>query len=514
MRRRRSSDSSSRQVGDAAVVGVDANGKRSSSTRGAGPARRQGPASRRAGSRRPGDVSRSGSGPPPRHRGRWCRTRDPSSSGRASGRGEPRPGAGPRDRARRREYADGQARRRWGIVVTLSNPYTSRATTLAAITGLILVMAAVAFLVAVLVAAFLAHRFTTPLTRLTEAVAPARRRRPRVARRVRRAVLGHARAPGAELQFNTMADRLEQSVDIIRRDRDYSRDFVADVSHELRTPIAAMKMFVELLQGLRAGTRRRGRSSSTRRPAARPARLAGPEPARALEAGLAAWCCSTCARRTSGGRSSRPWSSSGRPPSARASRSPPASPIAPLRIRHDPPRVGQIVSNLVANAIKFTRPAATSASWRRPRTTAAPGSRSWTRAWAWQPAELPRIFERFYRGSEANEARCTAPGWASRSSSRSWTCTTGRSRWRAGAGRLAVRGGAAQDPRDVSSGAPRRTARGHGGRRPGRRRNPKGGRFFTDRRPAAQPGSGTLGRPRPPTAPIAHPDEREDRSTP
>ena len=50
-------------------------------------------------------------------------------------------------------------------------------------------------------------------------------------------------------QFNTMADRLEQSVAIIRRDRDYSRDFLADVSHELRTPIAAMRTFIELLQG-------------------------------------------------------------------------------------------------------------------------------------------------------------------------------------------------------------------------------------------------------------------------
>ncbi len=47
--------------------------------------------------------------------------------------------------------------------MTLTNPYTFRATTLANVTGLLLLMAAAAFLVAVLVAAFLAHRFTTPL---------------------------------------------------------------------------------------------------------------------------------------------------------------------------------------------------------------------------------------------------------------------------------------------------------------------------------------------------------------
>ena len=45
-----------------------------------------------------------------------------------------------------------------------------------------------------------------------------------------------------------MAARLGESVEIIRRDRDRSRDFLADVSHELRTPIAAMRTFNELLR--------------------------------------------------------------------------------------------------------------------------------------------------------------------------------------------------------------------------------------------------------------------------
>ena len=36
---------------------------------------------------------------------------------------------------------------------------------------------------------------------------------------------------------------------MIRRDRDRSRDFLADVSHELRTPIAALRTFNELLKG-------------------------------------------------------------------------------------------------------------------------------------------------------------------------------------------------------------------------------------------------------------------------
>ena len=47
--------------------------------------------------------------------------------------------------------------------------------------------------------------------------------------------------------FNTMAERLQDSIDHIQRDRDRSRDFLADVSHELRTPIAALRTFNELL---------------------------------------------------------------------------------------------------------------------------------------------------------------------------------------------------------------------------------------------------------------------------
>ena len=57
----------------------------------------------------------------------------------------------------------------WGVQVTLSKPVTSRAYTLASITGLLAVMALVAVAVAVLVASFVAHRFATPVVRLTEA---------------------------------------------------------------------------------------------------------------------------------------------------------------------------------------------------------------------------------------------------------------------------------------------------------------------------------------------------------
>ena len=175
----------------------------------------------------------------------------------------------------------------WGLVVTLSNPYTSRASTLANVTALLLIMASVAFLVAVLVAAFLAHRFTTPLTRLTEA--SRRLADGDLSSRVASDELSQGTLELRELsqQFNAMADRLEESVNIIRRDRDYSRDFAADVSHELRTPIAAMKLHVELLQGPGGPVRGRPcRVPPVVRATARPAGLAGAEPAGAVQARL------------------------------------------------------------------------------------------------------------------------------------------------------------------------------------------------------------------------------------
>ena len=133
--------------------------------------------------------------------------------------------------------------------VELRQPYTRRASTVGAMTGLLMVIALIAFGIAVIVAAILSRRFTSPLRRLTDA--SRRIAEGDLASRVSPEAVGAGTLELSELaaQFNTMADRLEESVAIIRRDRDRSRDFLADVSHELRTPIAALRTFTELLQG-------------------------------------------------------------------------------------------------------------------------------------------------------------------------------------------------------------------------------------------------------------------------
>ena len=82
----------------------------------------------------------------------------------------------------------------------------------------------------------------------------------------------------------------------------------------------------------------------------------------------------------------------------------------PIRLRHDPQRIGQVVTNLVGNAIKFTeREGAVDVSVA---STADGGARIEVTdtGVGIEPAELPRIFERFYRGSRANEARGSGSG--------------------------------------------------------------------------------------------------------
>jgi signal transduction histidine kinase len=212
------------------------------------------------------------------------------------------------------------------------------------------------------------------------------------------------------LQFNAMAERLQESVEIIRRDRDRGREFLADVSHELRTPISALRTFNELLV-----------EGAANDPATRAEFL---ESSRAqlerldwlaqnlldlskLDSGLV-----LLDLRPDDIRSSVEQAVEQSTPTARR-RGVGLSvdlPNTPIRVRHDPVRIGQVVSNLVGNAIKFTPPRGTVTIRVRPALDGGAVIEVADTGVGIDAGELPRIFDRFFRGSHASEARGSGSG--------------------------------------------------------------------------------------------------------
>jgi signal transduction histidine kinase len=128
------------------------------------------------------------------------------------------------------------------FTITVSEPYTSRLATLDSVRGTVIFTGFIALAVSLVVGVLVARRMTTPLARLR-----------RASSRLAQGQLDE-RAPRSDIveiddlarQFNVMADRLSESLRLLEADRDRLREFVADVSHELRTPIAALRAFTEL----------------------------------------------------------------------------------------------------------------------------------------------------------------------------------------------------------------------------------------------------------------------------
>ena len=255
----------------------------------------------------------------------------------------------------------------------------------------------------------MARRFTTPLRRLTEAS-----RGLAEGDLSRRVPPDEVRAGSSEMaelavQFNAMADRLQESVEIIRRDRDRSRDFLADVSHELRTPLAALRTFNELLK-----------EGAADDPEARAEFLesSGQQIERLdwlaqnllelskLDSGLVLLDLRPDDLRAAVETAVEQSAAAARRRGIDLSLH---LPDAPVRIRHDPQRIGQVVANLVANAVKFT-PRGGSVSVDVAATPDGARIEVVDTGVGIDATELPLIFDRFYRGSRANEARGSGSG--------------------------------------------------------------------------------------------------------
>jgi signal transduction histidine kinase len=128
------------------------------------------------------------------------------------------------------------------LTVIVAQPYTTKALTLSRLTSTLMVVGVLALGLSGLLGLFVARRLTGPMNRLR-----------RVSARLalgeldqRAAASGVMEIDQLGAQFNIMADRLSESLRLLQADRDRLREFVADVSHELRTPIAALRTFTEL----------------------------------------------------------------------------------------------------------------------------------------------------------------------------------------------------------------------------------------------------------------------------
>jgi two-component system sensor histidine kinase BaeS len=292
------------------------------------------------------------------------------------------------------------------VSVTLSNPFTYRAQTIETIVGVMGVAAVLALVAAVILSLLIANVLANPIRRLTGAA--------------RELSEGHldtrVPSPGNSPEmldltaaFNAMAERVQDSIEFIRRDRDRSRDFLADVSHELRTPIAALRTFNELLtegQVPDEATRHEFLEQSGQQIERLDWLASNLLELSKLDSGLVLLDL-------------RPDDLRAVVENAVQQAQPSADrkgvklvvnlPSEPLRQRHDPQRMGQVLGNLLGNAIKFT-PAGGTVEISVAPTDGGAEFRVADSGVGIDARELPYVFDRFYRGTSATEPRATGSG--------------------------------------------------------------------------------------------------------
>jgi signal transduction histidine kinase len=290
------------------------------------------------------------------------------------------------------------------FTITVSAPYTSRLTTLERVRSTLLFTGVLALLVSLMVGVPAARRFTAPLARLR-----------RASGRLAQGQLDE-RAPRSDIveiddlarQFNVMADRLSESLRLLEADRDRLREFVADVSHELRTPIAALRAFTELQRDgqVDEATRREFLDRSSEQISRLEWMSTNLLDLSRIDAGIFPLDI-------------RPGDLRDPIRSVVEAHAEIAEqrgvslvsevPAAPVMLRFDRERIVQLLTNLVGNGLKFTprggEVRVTLADVPEGATLVVRDSGPGILA-----AELPHVFERFFRGTNVGDARASGSG--------------------------------------------------------------------------------------------------------
>ncbi len=290
------------------------------------------------------------------------------------------------------------------LTYVVRDVYTNRALTLTRVNGTLFGAGMAALLVSLPIGIFAARRLTGPLARLR-----------RVSGRfaggeldVRAPRFGIVEVDELGRQFNVMADRLSESLRLLEADRDRLREFVADVSHELRTPIAALRTFTEL-QGegeIEEAQRREFLDRSTQQINRLEWMSTNLLDLSRIDAGIFPMDVRSGDLREPVRATVEAHAQQA---NARGVSLVFEVPSGPVMLRFDRERIVQLLTNLIGNALKFTphggevivdlvdRPDEAVVEVR----DSGPGI---------PEADLPLIFDRFFRGTNVGDARASGSG--------------------------------------------------------------------------------------------------------